>query len=412
MVKILNTPIFCCLLILLICGCRSSYQAKPHDFPKPVDTTDRPIELQTKKVYQIAEKAVFADNLFDGARLNDFQHLHQDTFQARILPENKPINRSPYYAFRLWSSQAQKIVVALNYPDAKHRYSPKISSDGINWTLLDTTKVQLDANGVNAFLQLDISTDTLWVAAQELQNSTHVKNWCLEQAKLPSVTFQVAGKSKQGRDMLHLDINQGEARKKDIIAIISRQHPPEVTGYLAMKAFIEEILADTPLSNDFRKKYHLLVYPLMNPDGVDLGHWRHNTGGIDLNRDWAYYHQPEVKQVANHIVKTAKQQKAEVILGIDFHSTWFDVLYTNSQPAKNLPRFKDYWVAGFREVLSGEKVKESPSAVGAPVSKGWFLTQLDAEGIVYEVGDETPRDLIKKKGRTAAIEMMELLIFK
>ena len=62
--------------------------------------------------------------------------------------------------------------------------------------------------------------------------------------------------------------------------------------------------------------------------------------------------------------------------------------------------------------MSDEKIRESPSNVGAPVSKGWFLTQLNAEGIVYEVGDETPRDLIKKKGRTAAIEMMELLIFK
>lgn len=400
------------LLIVVLFSCQTTYQAKPHDFPKPVDTTDKPIELQVKKVYTIAEKAVFVDNLFDGARLNDFQHINQDTFQAHISPENKPINSSPYYAFRLWSNQAQKIVVALNYDDAKHRYAPKISRDGMNWTLLDTTKVQLDTAGVNAFLQLDISTDTLWVAAQELQNSTHVKNWCMEQAKLSAVTFNVAGKSKQGRDMLHLDIGDGDARKKDIIAIISRQHPPEVTGYLAMKAFIEEILADTPLSNDFRKKYHVLVYPLMNPDGVDLGHWRHNTGGIDLNRDWAYYHQPEVKQVANHIVKIAKQQNSKVILGIDFHSTYYDVLYTNSQSAKNLPRFKDYWVAGFREVMSGEKVRESPSKVGAPVSKGWFLTQLDAEGIVYEVGDETPRDLIKKKGRTAAIEMMELLIYK
>jgi len=150
----------------------------------------------------------------------------------------------------------------------------------------------------------------------------------------------------------------------------------------------------------------------MNPDGVDLGHWRHNTGGIDLNRDWAYYHQPEVKQVANYIVKTAKKNKSKVILGMDFHSTYYDVLYTNQQSAKNLPHYKDYWVAGIREVLSKEKIRESPSNVGAPVSKGWFLTQFEAEGIVYEVGDNTPRDLIGKKGQAAAIEMMQLLIYK
>ena len=95
-----------------------------------------------------------------------------------------------------------------------------------------------------------------------------------------------------------------------------------------------------------------------------------------------------------------------------FCGSYHVVLYTNSQSAENLPRYKDYWVAGIREVLSKEEIRESPSNVGAPVSKGWFLTQLNAEGIVYEVGDNTPRDLIRKKGRTAAIEMMSLLIYK
>ncbi len=398
------------LFIGLFISCQTTYQAQPYDFPKPVDTTDKPVEFQEKKVYTI--NGIAADNQFDGARLNDFKHLSQDTFQATIHPENKPINPSAYYAFRLNSKTAKEITIELNYTSGFHRYPPKISSDGETWTLLDSTKVQLAKDSVNAYVQLGVDSDPLWVAAQELQTSTHVKNWCLEQTEKLGVQFQVVGKSKQGRDMYLLDITQGDNRKKDIIAIISRQHPPEVTGYLAMKTFIEEILADKPLSNDFRKKYHLLVFPLMNPDGVDLGHWRHNTGGVDLNRDWAYYHQPEVKQVADYIVKTAKKNKSKVILGMDFHSTWYDILYTNKQAADNLPRYKDYWVAGFREVLSGEKIRERPSNVGAPVSKGWFLTQLEAEGIVYEVGDDTPRDLIGKKGRAAAIEMMELLIYK
>lgn len=399
------------IFIISIQSCKT-YDARPYDFPNPVDTTNKPIELQVKKTYSTPAD-VFADNQFDGARLNDFQQISTDTFIATILPENEPINPSAYYAFRLWSSTPKSIVLKLDYPVAFHRYSPKISMDGENWSLLDTANLQMDAaRAPFIHLNLAISSDTLWLAAQELQTSRHVKNWCLAQAKNPDVRFKVAGKSKQGREMLHLNISSGDNRKKDIIAIISRQHPPEVTGYFAMKAFIEEILANNTLSNDFRKKYHLLVFPLMNPDGVDLGHWRHNTGGIDLNRDWAYYNQSEVRQVANYITKTAKQQRSKVILGMDFHSTWKDVLYTNSQSAENLPRFKDYWVTGFRNVLSDQEIRESPSAVGAPVSKGWFLTQFGAEGIVYEVGDDTPRDLIKKKGQAAAVEMMELLIYK
>ena len=61
-----------------------------------------------------------------------------------------------------------------------------------------------------------------------------------------------------------------------------------------------------------------MVFPLMNPDGVDLGHWRHNAGGIDLNRDWALYRQPETRLVADFIVKEVKTQKSQLVLGLDF----------------------------------------------------------------------------------------------
>ena len=83
-------------------------------------------------------------------------------------------------------------------------------------------------------------------------------------------------------------------------------------------------------SIDFLDKYRILVYPLLNPDGVDLGHWRHNVGGIDMNRDWAYYHQPEIRKISNNIVKESKKNASQVILGLDFHSTYHDVYYTNA----------------------------------------------------------------------------------
>jgi len=232
----MKKPYHLFLFLIIIYSCQATYLAKPHDFPNPVDTTDRPVEFQDKKVYTTPQ-TVSADNFFDGARLNDFQHLNQDTFQVAIFPENIPINPSPYYAFRLWSETPQQVVIKLAYANgAAHRYPPKISQDGKNWTLVDSTLVvtRREKDSI-AYIRLDISPDKLWIAAQELQNSTHVKDWCLAQAKKAGVAFKVAGKSKQGRDMLLLDITQGDNRKKDIIAIISRQHPPEVTGYLAMK---------------------------------------------------------------------------------------------------------------------------------------------------------------------------------
>lgn len=400
--------IFFLLPLAILLSCKS-YVAQPHDYPDPVDTTTRPIEFQEKKTYSI--NGIHASNEFDGARLNGFEDDGQGHFKAAIAPENTPINHSPYYAFKIWADAPQEITLELDYTYARHRYWPKLSPDGESWTALDSSRFELAADTVNAFLRLPVGPDTLWVAAQEIANSGHVRQWCEAQALHPDVKMSIIGQSKMGRDLPHLDIGSGSMKKKEVIVILSRQHPPEVTGYMAMQAFVEEILADNPLANAFRQKYRVLVYPLLNPDGVDLGHWRHNAGGIDLNRDWAFYHQPETRQVADHIVRTVKEQKGEAILGLDFHSTWYDVYYTNNQPAEHIPGFKDYWLIGIGDALATVP-NEKPSAEGRPVSKNWFITQLGAEGITYEIGDSTPRDFIKKKGKVSAREMMKLLILK
>lgn len=395
-------------LLLLLSSCRV-YEAQTFDFEKPVDTTTRPIEMQEKKLYELG--GVYADNRFDGARLNDFSQITEGLYQATIEPENMPINPSPYYAFKLWSEEAKGIALKLKYTDAKHRYHPKISSNGIDWQPIPKSSLIYEPDSINVIFPLDLSQDTLWVAAQEIQNSTHVREWCIEMAQHSDAQFSVVGKSKLGRDMYFLDIGNGAAKKKDIIAIVSRQHPPEVTGYLAMKAFVEEIMSDTPLSNDFRKKYRVVVFPLMNPDGVDLGHWRHNAGGIDLNRDWAMYNQEENRIVVNHIVRTAAEARSQVILGLDFHSTYYDIFYTNQYGSEDIPNFKDYWLQGI-DVVLGEVSRRRPSYPQTPVSKNWFFKQFGAEGVVYEIGDDTPRDFIERKGKVSAMEMIELLILR
>jgi hypothetical protein len=399
------------LFLSLWSACRS---VKPieHNFPDPVDTSDRPVELQSRKTYSIG--GVSADNQFDAARLNGFEQLNDSTFVAHIAPENKPINMSPWYAFRLWADTVRHIHLILKYADGSHRYHPKISNDGRIWTVLDSQQVSKHER-IHASLKLNLNKDTLWLAAQEIINSAEVKAWSEKMALHEGVMMSMFGKSKLGRDMYFLDIHEGSPKKKDIIVVFSRQHPPEVTGFFAMQHFVEELLAANTLSDAFRKKYRILVFPILNPDGVDMGHWRHNAGGIDLNRDWAFYRQPETRQVAEFLVKEVKRNRARVLLGLDFHSTWQDVYYTGSVELTSksvLPHFKDYWLYGIQNALGGYRVNDQPSGLNAPVTKGWFFVQFNAEGITYEIGDGTPRDFIKVKSTVAATEMMRLLIYR
>ena len=404
--------IYLFILVLFSFSC-STYKAKTLELPNKVDTTTKPTQKQEYKTFSIDQLNIYADNQFDASRLNGFEYVNDSLIRATILPENEPINPSPYYAFQIWSDQEQTITLELNYPVSKHRYYPKISTDKKNWTLIDSSRFWLAADSVNAYLKLDLSREKIYVSAQEIEGSKEVKEWCDLQAQHPDVSYSVIGKSQEGRDLMQLEIGQPPFKKKNAVLIISRQHPPEVTGYLAMKAFVETLLEDTPLSNAFRAKFRILVIPLVNPDGVDLGHWRHSTAGIDLNRDWAYYNQVEVRTVANHFVKTLKKNKNKALLGLDFHSTYEDVFYTpTADEVSVIAGFKNYWLQGIGDALDGYETNDAPGKNTSPTSKTWFLKQLGAEGITYEIGDNTDRAFIKEKGRVSALEMMKLLILK
>ena len=401
------------LLTLLLISCKStkSLVASKHDYPLPVDTSTKPIMPQKKQVYHL--KGLNATNDFPAARLNSFVQNNDSTYTASIWPENFPINPSPWYAFKLWSETEREVYINLAYSNgAKHRYSPKTSTDGDNWSLLDSTLLQRGVDSTSAQIKLKVSIDTLWVAAQEIQDHRRVGEWVKQMGQHSEVSTSVAGKSAMGRDLYHLNISKGDYQKKPTVIIISRQHPPEVTGYLCMKAFVETIIEEGA-SNGFLEQYRVMVYPLMNPDGVDLGHYRHNTGGVDLNRDWSQYLQPEIKQVTSHMVRETVINKNEVLLGLDFHSTYHDVYYTpHESVTRKIPEFTKAWLEKIRVAVGLEDINESPGTINRPTSSGWYNQQFGATGITYEIGDDTPREFIKVKGVESARAMMEILLKK
>jgi len=281
--------LFYCVSLL---GCKS-YKASSYKYPDPVDTSDKEIKEQMKKLY--FTDGVFADNLFDGARLNDFEQLDHKTFKAQILPENYPINESPWFAFRMKAKEKRTIELILDYTHSAHRYIPKLSYDRKNWTPIDTNLItRIDSQDISFPIQLD--TIPVYISGQELITSMDVYAWCDSIGTSHSLDNGNYGKSVKGRDMCYLDIYENSNKEKPMVVILSRQHPPEISGFKAMQHFVEAILDSNVLAKAFRKKYRVLVLPLLNPDGVDMGHWRHNYTGIDLNRDWGIYLQPEIRQ--------------------------------------------------------------------------------------------------------------------
>ena len=397
--------------LFLTAACSSTKKTSAplsYDPPGSTNTKTKPIETQKKGNFSI--DGITVSNEFDGARMNGFTKVNDTLYQISIHPENAPINMSPWYSFKIKAEVDKEVYLHLSYKDGKHRYYPDISRNGLDWQPFDSTRYMLHEND-SAILKLDLSTQYQWISAQELMTSKHNESWVNEVAALGFVTKQSIGTSRNGITISALKIAVDE--KQPLLVVISRQHPPELTGYIAMKAFMKEIIADTELSKKFRAQFGTVLVPMMNPDGVDNGHWRHNAGGVDLNRDWQYFNQPEIDQFQKYVHQQVKNGDHSVALGLDFHSTHEDLLYTfNNETFPESKGIVKKWIRRLRQAFPGETITEEDGGAESPVSKNWFLHEFKAESVTYEVGDDTPRAFVEEKGKVSAQIIMELLLEK
>lgn len=352
------------------------------------------------------------DAAFEGARMSECT-AGRNSFSIQIDPENKPINPSPWYAFRVTPKQVGNIKIIMRYSDASHRYPPKRSSDVRNWRLIDPKRISERRKGKKVTMRLAMEAEPFIVAGQELLLTGGYETWMTSVANKAVLDIETIGQSVEGRALKALlSAPETENANKEFVLLVGRQHPPELTGAFAMLPFLETVFADTPLATEFRDRFHIIAVPLMNPDGVVNGHWRHNMNGVDLNRDWGPFTQPETQAIKNLLDEIDADENSHFRLMLDFHSTNRNVFYTQTKDDVTNPLgFTEMWLGGAEERLVGydfERAERHQSDL--PTSKNYIYGRFGAPGITYELGDHTDRVLIRKSAIIFAEEMMETLL--
>lgn len=252
-----------------------------------------------------------------------------------IKPEGEPINPSPWYAVRLLQPDAQTRTVQLRYGPASHRYEPWLSVNGGPWQRLPAASPAPDRSTVA--IDLPAFSGTALLAAQPLQPLGEVLRPWQTHLTAGRVTLVMEGKSRDGRPVPLY--RHGAAKAGKVYLFTARQHPPETTGALAFDAFAETVLAASPATHCPGQAFWFA--PVLNPDGIARGHWRNNAGGVDLNRDWGRFEQPEITGIGAQATEAG--QRGSLVLVLDFHSTRRDALYTSQamQP----------WASGFSAAI-------------------------------------------------------------
>lgn len=399
--------------ILVLFGAACGPEAEESPFPDDAYTISatRSIADVERGTFTFDALGATVSNDFEGGRFSEAMAEGDTMLVLRLRPENAPINNSAWYAFRVWAPSPDTLTVRLSYEDGRHRYRPKMrTTDSQEWTLLSPDAISRDEETGDAILRLPVGPDTVLVAGQEMRTSAYFEDWTGNLASRDDVTLRDFGTTPRGRPLRMLEAGAPDAQRH--VLFISRQHPPEVTGTMALVSFVEELLGDSPVAQDFRSRFRIHVVPLMNPDGADLGHWRHNTGGVDLNRDWVAFHQPETRAVRDEMARILASAESELWFFADFHSTNRDVFYTLDRALETRPAgVLDPWIDHIRTALPDYELEDAPSDGGhGVVSRDWAWREHQSPGMVYEVGDNTPRSLIREVAQTAAQGTMQILL--
>ncbi len=399
-------------LLLFFTSCGDKVESESYDPEGSTDTRTRPIDYQVRKTWRFGNGSLSVTNDFPGSRLNDFVRVNDTLYRAVITPENGPVNKSPWYAFAIWSDTPRDISVQLTYAEGyTHRYYPDLSSDMIHWSPIDSSRFENDTINQVTYMHLPVSPDTLYIGAQEILPSSVVYEFADSLSRLPGVTDTVIGFSTLGKPVPAIHAGKPDSGKT--IVILGRQHPPETTGFLALQSFVRNLLNQDSLSTRFLENYHCIIIPMLNPDGVDLGHWRHSAGGIDLNRDWYSFNQPETSAVRDYITSIQTSTGTDILFAIDFHSTQEDLFYVFEKDRPTaLTGFTHEWLDRMENRLGDYTADRIQTSGTSPVSTRWFFDSFNTEAVTYEVGDSSPRDRINQIGEAAAQSLMTGLLEK
>ena len=359
---------------------------------------------------QCNTSAVQIDFDFPGAGNLTCEIINSKYIKFFINPEtDDSINPSPWFAIRK-SKHSEDIKLEFDYKNYQHRYDPKISNDKKIWKKINQTNILKDENGKIIIINFSPSNEKEYISSQELITEDWYNDWFNYLEGLERVKSELIGLSVLKKPITMFFVE--ENTNNPYILILGRQHPPEVTGAIAIKSFVNELISKNDLSESFLDNYNIIFVPLMNPDGVENGYWRYNENKKDLNRDWGIFSQPETKSVNNKLINFKDDKKIEVF--IDFHSTYKNIFYISDiSESHKLQNFLKNWLNNSKPDLLkidyDYKIVNSMSPNNG-ISKNYIFNKYNIPSVTYEVSDVEDRDKIKKSSSILSQKLMQSLL--
>ena len=120
---------------------------------------------------------------------------------------------------------------------------------------------------------------------------------------------------------LHAIVLNGSEDASGTFVISAHQHFSEWAGIRMIDAMLHHLL--NKQSEPLRRRFRWIFYPCINADALADG-WRgdpHRTAGINLNRDWGPFRQPQTRAVRDHLLNELGNGPP-MLHALDLHMGW------------------------------------------------------------------------------------------
>ncbi len=205
-----------------------------------------------------------------------------------------------------------------------------------------------------------------------------METWRDQVGEHPAVGQSTIGTSEQGRDIRMLTITNPElpTAGKHGVFILSRQHAAETAGSYQLTGLVDFLVSGQADAQPLLDELIWYVVPMVNPDGVYLGHSRSTSELRDPNRDWGNDESVEVMVVRSALEDLSASSGVDMVL--DWHNQMNDVLWHDfvySPSGNSFFPVLSYWTSFDNEQASGSSSCTAESCS----SRSWAM-----EHVLYD----------------------------
>ena len=239
--------------------------------------------------------AVFAD--FPGGSLGKADWLTAGHLRVHVEGQSDQDGRNRqanWYYFRLEGVAGRELRVDLTDLVGEYNYQPGALSvtrdthpvysyDGETWRHFETAEWDDDAKELT--LRFTPERSTVWIAHTPPYTPAHLEKLEAAVSDRPGLLRGIAGWTAEGRPIPLWTVAEAPA-DAPVIWLMFRQHAWETGSSWTGDGALRFLLGDSDEAARLRGQAVWRIFPVADPDGVDIGGVRFNVHGYDLNRNW------------------------------------------------------------------------------------------------------------------------------